>query len=257
MRFLVSQVRLDFIGRVSPVEKKIYVWWGLTRRKQLCACVRYWEDCGCLTVSLAFLVVFYVVSRWEMYCSLAFFVTKKCNLFPHEHQGVHKNSFRNVRAFQDRTEIWKCWFLRRGKNRSTRRKTSRSRVENQQQTQPTYDAGSGNRTRATAVGGERSHHCAIPVPCSCLIQWCMMCVMEVSRISMWFLYFCYFFGQLIFSYWESCNAPVFILFSSRLRLFGRYLGRLELVLKYFPWTFGACFQDGGQTSCRDCGKSGV
>ena len=30
--------------------------------------------------------------------------------------------------------------------RSTRRKTSRSRVENQQQTQPTYDAGSGNRT---------------------------------------------------------------------------------------------------------------
>ena len=37
----------------------------------------------------------------------------------------------------------KCWFLRRGENRSSRRKTSRSRVENQQ-TQPTYDAGSGN-----------------------------------------------------------------------------------------------------------------
>ena len=32
------------------------------------------------------------------------------------------------------------------------------------QTQPTYDAGSGNRTRATLVGGERSHHCAIPAP---------------------------------------------------------------------------------------------
>ena len=47
-------------------------------------------------------------------------------------------------------------------NRNTRRKTSRSRVENQQQTQPTYDAGSGNRTRDTLVGGERSHHCAIP-----------------------------------------------------------------------------------------------
>ena len=43
----------------------------------------------------------------------------------------------------------------RGENRSTRRKTSRSRVENQQ-TQPTYDADSGNRTRATLVGGERS-----------------------------------------------------------------------------------------------------
>ena len=43
----------------------------------------------------------------------------------------------------------------RGENRSTRRKASRSRVENQQ-TQPTYDADSGNRTRATLVGGERS-----------------------------------------------------------------------------------------------------
>ena len=49
----------------------------------------------------------------------------------------------------------KFWFLRRGENRSNRRKTSRSRVENQQ-TQPTYDAESGNRTRATLVGGERS-----------------------------------------------------------------------------------------------------
>ena len=45
--------------------------------------------------------------------------------------------------------------LRRGENWSTRRKTSRSRVENQQ-TQPTYDAESGNRTRATLVGGECS-----------------------------------------------------------------------------------------------------
>ena len=42
-----------------------------------------------------------------------------------------------------------CWFLRRGENRSTRRKTSRSKDDNQQQTQPTYDAESENRTRAT------------------------------------------------------------------------------------------------------------
>ena len=41
-------------------------------------------------------------------------------------------------------------------------KNPRSRDENQQQTQPTYDAESGNRTRATLVGGECSHHCAIP-----------------------------------------------------------------------------------------------
>ena len=41
-------------------------------------------------------------------------------------------------------------------------KNPRSRVENQQQTQPTYDAGYRNRTRATLVGGERS-------PCSPII----------------------------------------------------------------------------------------
>ena len=64
-------------------------------------------------------------------------------------------------TFQARIGIWKCWFLGRGENH-TRRKTSRTREENQQQTQPTYDARSGNRTWDTLVGGERSHHCAIP-----------------------------------------------------------------------------------------------
>ena len=39
-----------------------------------------------------------------------------------------------------------------------------SRDENQQQTQPTYDAESGNQIRATLVGGKCSHHCAIPAP---------------------------------------------------------------------------------------------
>ena len=43
-------------------------------------------------------------------------------------------------------------------------KNPRSRDENQQQTQSTCDAGSGNRTRATAMGGECSHHYAIPAP---------------------------------------------------------------------------------------------
>ena len=42
----------------------------------------------------------------------------------------------------------KCWFLMRGENRSTRGKTSHSRVENQQ-TRSTYDGECGNRTRAT------------------------------------------------------------------------------------------------------------
>ena len=45
------------------------------------------------------------------------------------------NSFKLVRAFQiELDRIWKCWFLRRrGENRRTRRKTSRSKGENQQQ----------------------------------------------------------------------------------------------------------------------------
>ena len=62
----------------------------------------------------------------------------------------------------DRIGIWKWLFLRRGENRSTQRKTSWSKDKNRQQTQPTYDAETGNRTWATLVGGECSHHCAIP-----------------------------------------------------------------------------------------------
>ena len=54
--------------------------------------------------------------------------------------------------------------MRRGENRSTRRKTSRSKDENRQQTQPTYDAESGTRTWARLVRGECSHHWAIPAP---------------------------------------------------------------------------------------------
>ena len=67
-------------------------------------------------------------------------------------------------TFQIELEFRSVGFLRRRENRSTRRKTSRSKGENQQQTQPTYDAESGNRTRATLVGGECSHHCVIPAP---------------------------------------------------------------------------------------------
>ena len=37
-----------------------------------------------------------------------------------------------------RIGIWKCWFLMRGENQSTQRKTFQSKKENQQQTQPTH-----------------------------------------------------------------------------------------------------------------------
>ena len=53
--------------------------------------------------------------------------------------------------------IHKYWFLMRGENRSTRRKTFHSRVENQQ-TQSTYDTRDRNRTRATSVESKCSHH---------------------------------------------------------------------------------------------------
>ena len=42
-------------------------------------------------------------------------------------------------------------------------KPLKSRVENQQ-TQPTYDDQSGNRTRATLVEGQCSRHCAKTAP---------------------------------------------------------------------------------------------
>ena len=58
----------------------------------------------------------------------------KKKFLPTKHLRVHMNSFKCVRAFQiELDRIWKCWFFRRGENWRTRRKTSRSKGENQQQ----------------------------------------------------------------------------------------------------------------------------
>ena len=57
-----------------------------------------------------------------------------------------------------------------GGNPENPEKNPRSKDENQQQTQPTYDVESGNRTRATLVGGQCSHHCAIPAPCRFILH---------------------------------------------------------------------------------------
>ena len=88
-----------------------------------------------------------LVTTWNVLIlktvSYVVFCKKNVICLPTEHQGVHKNSFRNVRAFQDRIGIWKCWFLRRGENRSTRRKTSRSRVENNNKLKPHMTPGPG------------------------------------------------------------------------------------------------------------------
>jgi len=81
-----------------------------------------------------------------------------------EHRG--STNWGDRKSNQHKSNQIKCWFLVRGENRSTRGKTSRSRVENQQ-TQPTYDVRSGNRTRATLVEGQCSHHCANTAPKNC------------------------------------------------------------------------------------------
>ena len=49
--------------------------------------------------------------------------------------------------------IWKCWFLRRGGNWKTRRKTSGKEERNQRQTQPIYGVDAGVWPRATLLGG--------------------------------------------------------------------------------------------------------
>ena len=80
---------------------------------------------------------------------------------PEAHDKVRDNN-------PDRTGIWKCCFLRRGENQSTRRKTSWSKEENQQQTQPTYANGSGNRTWNLGLGhiGVRQAPSPLHHPCS-------------------------------------------------------------------------------------------
>ena len=85
-------------------------------------------------------------------------------MFTHEALRSSYEFVQTCSSVPDRIGIWKFWFLRRGENRSTRRKTSRGKGENQQQTQPTYGVDAGIWTRATLVGGECSHHCAIFAP---------------------------------------------------------------------------------------------
>ena len=73
------------------------------------------------------------------------------------------------------------------------RKTSRSKDENQQQTQPTYGVESGNRIRSTLVGDACSHHCAIPASLhmycvqhsfSCIYVFIAMLIMLFCGISL-------------------------------------------------------------------------
>ncbi len=76
-------------------------------------------------------------------------------------------------------------FCRRGKKPANSEKNPWSKDENQQQTQPTYDAGYKNRTRAILVGGQCSHHFAVrPIPASQL-TWLIK-----ARIKGYFAFTC-------------------------------------------------------------------
>ena len=67
-------------------------------------------------------------------------------------------------------------FVQGGK-REYPEKNQWSRDENHQQTQPTHDAETRNRNRATLVGSGCSHHCAIPAPSQLFL-------LEESSLSM-------------------------------------------------------------------------
>ena len=69
-----------------------------------------------------------------------------------EHRG--STIWGDRKSNQHKSSQIKCWFLVRGENQSTRGKTSQSREENQQ-TQPTYDVRSGNRTSYMGHVGRR------------------------------------------------------------------------------------------------------
>jgi len=63
-------------------------------------------------------------------------------------------------ALQISVGIWKCWFLRRGENQSPQRKPLGARTRTNNKLNPQ----SRSQTQVTLVGGECSHHCAIPAP---------------------------------------------------------------------------------------------
>ena len=71
---------------------------------------------------------------------------------PTEHLGVVKNSLKRVRAFQIEYEFVIVGFWGEEKTEAPGEKSSRSKGEYQQQTQPIYGVDAGIWTRATLMG---------------------------------------------------------------------------------------------------------
>ena len=105
----------------------------------------------------------YLLNNWRLIKGYALFgliCFVICCLFTLKALRSSKELDKTFPCVPNRITTWKCWFLSRGENRSTRRKTSRSKGENQQRTQPTYDVDARIQTWATLVALECSHHCA-------------------------------------------------------------------------------------------------
>ena len=90
-------------------------------------------------------------------------ISCKCNLLTHEAPKSSRSSRKVSVRSRSNWNLEMLVFAEGGKPENPE-KNPQSKDENQQQTQPTYDAETGNRTRATLVGGDCSHHCAIPSP---------------------------------------------------------------------------------------------
>ena len=85
-------------------------------------------------------------------------------IYPRNTLRALRSSFNMCPCIPDRIGIWHFWFFEERGKPEYPEKNLLEKGEEQQQTQPTYGAGTGNRTRATFVGGECSHHCATPAP---------------------------------------------------------------------------------------------
>ena len=79
----------------------------------------------------------------------------------HNHRVAIHSLFRTVSHPQ--LKFGALVFVEAGK-RENQEEYPRSKGENQQQTQPTYDVRPGNKNWATLAGGQHSHHYAILLP---------------------------------------------------------------------------------------------
>ena len=94
------------------------------------------------------------------YINMFMYVT--CNLFTHGAPRSLQELVQKCPCIPG-IGIWKCWFLKRGKNRSTRRKTPQQSRE--PTTNSTHICRRVRRSNPGYIGGrQHSHHCTIPAP---------------------------------------------------------------------------------------------